>query len=64
MPPLHEHVKELLSKCTVLKVDVLQDHQIYSFQACMFALFRPEILQAAAVKRLTEMHSWEDPTAR
>ena len=27
LPPLHEHVKGFLSNCTVLKVNLLQDHQ-------------------------------------
>ena len=49
--PLHEHVTRVLSKCTVLKVGLLQDHQIHSLEAC--ALFSPEILQAVAVKGLT-----------
>ena len=52
LSPSHEHVKVFLSKWTVLKVDLLQDHQIYSLQACMCALFSPEILQAAAAKGL------------
>jgi len=51
-PLSHEHVKGFLSKCTVLKVDLLYDHQIYRFQACMSAIFSPEILQARAVKGL------------
>ena len=42
----HKHVKGFLSKCTVFKVDLLQDHEIYCLEACMFALFSPEILQA------------------
>ena len=51
-PNSHEHVKGFLSKCIVLKVDLLQDHQIHCLQACMCALFSPEILQAGAVKGL------------
>ena len=47
---MHEQVKGFLSKCTALRVDLLQDHQIYCFQACMCALFSPEIVQAGAVK--------------
>ena len=31
---LHELQIGLLSKCTVLKVDLLQDHQIYCLHAC------------------------------
>ena len=49
---LHEQVKGLLAKCTVLKVDLLQDRQICCFQACMGALLSPDILQAGAVKGL------------
>ena len=41
-------MKGFLSKC----VDLLQDHQIYCFQACMCALFSPEIVQAGAEKGL------------
>ena len=41
-----------LSKCTVLKVDLLQDHQIYCLQVCLCTLFSPEIVQAGAVKGL------------
>ena len=51
-PHSHEHVKEFLSKCTVLKADSLQDHLIYCLQACMCEPFRPEMLQAGAVKGL------------
>ena len=43
VPPSHEHVKSFLSKCALLKVDLLQDHQIYCLQACMCALYSPEI---------------------
>ena len=48
----HEHVKGFLPKGTVLKVDLLQDHQIYCFQACMCAFLSTKILQAGAVKGL------------
>ena len=50
--PSHEHTKGLLSKCTVWEIYLLQDHQIYCLQACMCALFSPEILRAGAVKGL------------
>ena len=53
---LHEQVKEFLSKCTVLKVDLLYDHQIYCLRACMCALFSPEILQGVAMKGLKSAH--------
>ena len=43
-------MKKYVSKRTVLKVDLLQDRQIYCLQACMIAFFRPE--QAVAVKGL------------
>ena len=33
LPPSHEHMKGFLSKCTALKVDLLQDHQIYCSEA-------------------------------
>ena len=52
LPPSHEQVKGLLSKSTVLKVDLLQDHQLYCLQECMCALFSPETLQDVAVKGL------------
>ena len=48
----HEHVKGLLCKCTVLKEDLLYNHQIYCFQACMCALFSPNNLQDGAVNGL------------
>ena len=55
-PPLsHEHVEGSLSKCTVLTVDLLQDHQILCSQACMCTLFSRELLQAGAVKGLIIM---------
>ena len=54
-PP--EYLKRFLSTCTVLKVDLLRDHQRYCLQACMCALFSPDILQAVAVKGLTENKS-------
>ena len=42
-----------LSKCTVLKVDLLQYHQIiYFLQAYMYALFSSEMSHAGAVKGL------------
>ena len=50
--PLHENMKGYLSKCAVLKVGLLKDHQIYCLQACVCvcvcvcmyvcALFQPE----------------------
>ena len=41
----HEHVKGFLSKCVVLTVDLLQDHQIYCLRACMRVhLSAPEIV--------------------
>ena len=46
------HVKAFLSKCTVLKLDLLHDHQMYGLEVCMRALFSPVILQAGAVKGL------------
>ena len=45
-------MKEFLSKCAVLKVDLLQYYQIYCLQTCMYAHFSPETLQAGAVKGL------------
>ena len=54
-PSSHEHVKRFLSKCSILKADLLQDHQTYCLQARMCALFSLEILQAVAVKRLIIM---------
>ena len=53
-PALHEHFKELLPECTVLKVKLLQDHQICCLQACMRALFSLENVRAGAVKGLKE----------
>ena len=55
-PFLREHLKGLLLKRTVLKANLWQDHQVYRFGACMFALFSPEILQAGAVKGLYKHH--------
>ena len=40
-PPSHQHVKGLRSKCAVLKVDLLQGHQIYCLRARMCARFQP-----------------------
>ena len=54
LSPSHEHVKRFLSKCTVLKVDLLQDRQMYYLQALMCALFSPEISQSGAVKGLID----------
>ena len=51
-PALHEDVKGFLAKCTVLKVDLSSDCHIHCLQACMRAIFSPEILQAGAVKGL------------
>ena len=51
-PPLPwAHMKGLLSRCTVPKVDLLKDYQIYCLQA--WALFSSDISQAGAVKGLT-----------
>ena len=36
--PSYELVKGFRSKCTVFKVDLISDHQIYSLQDCMYAL--------------------------
>ena len=47
-----KHIEGFLSKCTVLKVDLLQGHQIYCLQACMCALFSLEILHPGTVKGL------------
>ena len=52
LPPSHEHVKGFLSKCTLLKVDLLQNHRIYCLEARMGALFSQEISQAGEVKGL------------
>ena len=49
---MREHVKGVLPKCTVLKVDLLKNHQIYCLQACMCAIFIPVILQVQAVMGL------------
>ena len=46
----HEQAKGLISYCTELTVDLLQDYQTYYLQACMCALFSPDILQAGAMK--------------
>ena len=35
-------MKGIISKCTVLKADLLQDHQIHCFEEYMCALFSPE----------------------
>ena len=53
LSPSHEHMNGFLLKCTVLEVDLLQDHQIHCLEVCMCALFSPEIVQAVAVKGLT-----------
>ena len=47
-----KHVKGLLQKCTVLKVDLLQTHQICCLRACMCARFSPKKLRTRAVKGL------------
>ena len=39
LPPSHEYVKGFLSKCTVLKVDLLQDHQIHCMEECVCVHF-------------------------
>ena len=52
LPPLLEHVKGFLSKCTVLKVDWLQDCQKICLEACVCTHFSLETLQAGAVKGL------------
>ena len=38
--PLHEHVKGFLSKCTVLKVDLSQAHQIDFFSGVYFSAWK------------------------
>ena len=53
--PSHEHVKGFLSKYTILKVDLIQDHQMYCLQACMCVLYSREILKAEAVKGFIRM---------
>ena len=45
-------MKGLLPKGTVLKVDLLEDRQMYCLLACMWALFSPENVRTGAVKRL------------
>ena len=52
LPPSHEQLKGLPSKRTVLKVELLEDHQIYCLHVCICALLSPEILQDGAVKGL------------
>ena len=39
--PLHEHVKRFLSKCAVLKVDLLHDHQNMLFAGVYVCTFHP-----------------------
>ena len=45
-------MKGFPSKCTVLRLDLLYDHQVCCLQACTCALFSPEMLQVVAVKGL------------
>ena len=52
LPPSYGHVNGFLSKHTVLKVDLLQNHQMYCLEPCMCAFFSLEILQAVAVMGL------------
>ena len=58
--PSHKHMKGFLSKFTVLKVDLLQYHQIYCLHACTYALFSQESFQAGAVKGLIIIITYED----
>ena len=53
-------MKGFLSKRTVLKAGVLQDHQTYCLQECMCEIFSPEILQAGTVKGLISKSSWRE----
>ena len=56
--PLHEQDKGFLSKCTVLKVGLLQDHEMCGLQACMCALFSPQMFTgcgSGGVKLLLEL---------
>ena len=39
--------KDFNQKCTILNVDLLQDHQIYCLQACMYARFSAEGVKTA-----------------
>ena len=52
LPPSYGHANGFPFKCTVPKVDLLKDHQLYCLEACMSALSSPEISQAVAVKGL------------
>ena len=51
-PASYEHVKGIVRKRTVLKVNLLQDYQIHCLQACMCAVFSLNILQVGAVTEL------------
>ena len=51
-PPSHELEKRFISKCSLFKAGLLQDHQIYCLQACKCPFLSPEILQAVARKGL------------
>ena len=53
-PPSYQNGTGFLPKCTLLKVDLLKDNQIYCLKACMRAIFSPEIFQAGAVKGLNK----------
>jgi len=53
LPPSYKHVNRFPLKCTLLKVDLLQDNQLFCLEACMCALPSPEIVQAVVVKGLT-----------
>ena len=46
-------MKGFAPKCTVVKVDMLQDRKIVCLEAYVWAPFSPEMLLAAAVKGLT-----------
>ena len=52
LPPSREHVKGVMSKCTVLRTDLLYYHHTHCLEARMCDLLSPEILQAEAVKGL------------
>ena len=59
-PPLREHLKGLLLKRTVLKPNLLQDHQIYRLRACMCALFSPEIFTGLGSEGVKSPTTTED----
>ena len=55
LPPSREHVEGLLPKCTVLKVDLLQAHQVYCLQVC---LFQPGKFMSRRSEGVKLIHSW------